>query len=169
MKIDMAMVGDIASIATLVTFLLYAVGKVVTIVRATALMSEEFGVSLEDEFHGDGSDYYDVDGGGEVLSITSAVPIVSIKLISVIYDGEKNKLKKGPTSTKHRLRPKRDSRVFLRMSIPEGIPNYRVKIRRFDGTNVTFYVGYNGRCGGMSPIDYKISHTLWSILYYVFQ
>lgn len=166
---NIATVGNIASIATLVTFLFYTVGKVVTIIRATALMSEDFGVSLGTEFDGDYSDYYDVDGGGEVLSITSAVPIVSITLIPVLYDGKKDELKDGPTTTKHKLRPKRNSRVFLRMSIPEGIPNYRVKIRRFDGTNVKFYVGYNGRSGGMSPVEYKISHTFWSVLYYIFQ
>ena len=57
--------------------------------------------------------------------------------------------------------------LALQIIIPEGIPHHKVIIKRFDYLTVSFNIGYNGRVGGMSPDDYRIRHTVKSILYYL--
>lgn len=166
------LLGNVASVATLILFVFYFLGRIWTISKEKALMRETFGfenIEFDNELTEDRENYYDINGGGEIISITSEVPILWMQVIPIKYD--KNLIditsKKTPPIIDHREPIKSNCPIFFRTNIPEGFPTYKIRFCRFDYVIVSFDIGYNGRLGGMTPVNYQISHTLRSYLYYL--
>ncbi len=164
--------SDIASVATLILFIFYFLGRAWTITKEKILMRESFDLEntkFDDEFTEDRENYYDIDGTGEIISITSEIPILWLEVVPIKYNED------WVDITPKRATPivdlkgpiKSNCPIFLRMDIPEGFPAYKIRFCRFDYMVVSFDIGYNGRFGGMAPWNYKISHTVRSYLYYL--
>jgi hypothetical protein len=164
--------SDIASIATLILFIFYFLGRTWTIQKEKILMCESFdfeNVEYDGEPEADRENYYDLNGGGEIVSIISQVPILWFHVIAIDYDREfrdVTPLNKKPIVA-HEEPIRANCPIYLRTEIPEGFPAFKICFQRFDYAIVTFCMGYNGRFGGMSPVQYKITHTLKSFLYYM--
>lgn len=164
--------GDVASVATLVLFVFYFLGRAWTITKEKALMRESFALEkteFDDEFIEDRENYYDIDGTGEIISITSEIPILWMKVISIKYSGDWVDITPRKVAPIVDLKKPIQSNcpIFLRMDIPDGMPVYKIRFCRFDYMIVSFDIGYNGRVGGMAPVHYKVSHTVRSLLYYL--
>lgn len=164
--------GDIASVATLVLFVFYFLGRFWSITKEKVCIRESFGletVGFDDVPAEDRENYYDINGGGEIVSITSEVPILWMKIIPIQYDENWVDItpKKAAPVVEQREPIKSNCPVYLRTNIPEAFPAYKVRFCRYDYMIVSFDIGYNGRHGGMAPVNYRISHTLKSYLYYL--
>lgn len=163
--------GNISSIATLILFIFYFIGRIWTINKQKILMCESFDLEnnkFDPDFAERAEIYYDINGG-EVISMVSDVPILWLHVIPVEYN--QNAVDITPSNAKPIIKHETPIRsgcpVYLRMDIPDVLPAFKIRFQRFDYVIVSFHVGYNGKCGGMQPIDYRITHTLKSYLYYL--
>lgn len=164
--------GDIASVATLVLFIFYFIGRVWVIIKEKVLIRETFGfenIGFDEEPSEERENYYDINGGGEIISITSEVPILWLKVIPIQYSDNWVDItpKRATPIIEHKEIIKSNCPIFFRTNIPEGFPTYKIRLCRFDYIMVSFDIAYNGRSGGMAPANYQISHTLRSYLYYL--
>ncbi|MGE4353320.1 MAG: hypothetical protein AB7D36_04455 [Oscillospiraceae bacterium] len=166
--------GDIASVATLILFVFYFLGRIWTIQKAKALMLEEFdleNINYGEDLEDDRENYYDFGDGGEIISIRSKLPILWFHVIAIKYDSkfrDRTPRRAKPVVNHHTLLRENEP-IYLRMDIPDVLPVYKVRFQRFDYVVVSFDIGYNGRFGGMSPVNYHLSHTFKSFCYYLFK
>lgn len=57
--------------------------------------------------------------------------------------------------------------MYFKLDIPEGIPNLGVRFEREDYIQGCFFAGYDGRFGGMYPVEYQLHNTIKSMVYYM--
>ena len=166
--------GDIASIATLVLFLFYFAGRAWAIEKEKTLMRESFALKqteLDGFIPDDCEIYYALEDGpyGEIIEISSEVPILWFHVIPIKYDSSFADI--TPKNTKpvvtHTSPIRANFPIYLKTDIPDGFPTYKICFLRYDYMKVTFNISYNGKCGGMTPTDYKISPTFRGLLYYL--
>lgn len=173
------LLGNIASAATLILFLFYFLGRAWTIIKAKALMLEEFGlenISNDEAIDFDKKNYFDLCDGeyGEIITIKSEMPIIEFYVIPIKYDENglditSQKINSDNALVSHTVPLKANEPIYLRMDIPEGFPALKIYFRRFDYMKASLNIGYDGRLGGMCPVDYKLSHTFKSFCYYLFK
>lgn len=167
-------IGTISSVATLILFVFYFLGRIWIMLKTKNLMLEDFDVEDIDhcsDVPEDRGIYYDINGGGEIVTIRSSQPILWLNVIPIKYndDFEDITKKKDKPIVTHRNLIKRNESICLRIDICDGLPVYKVCFQRFDYIIVSFDIEYNGRNGGVSPTNYKMNHTCKSILYLLFK
>lgn len=109
---------------------------------------------------------YDL-GGWERLKIVSGKAVNWIRIYAVTQDEKNNQLcwQKKPLQT-HRFLQANEP-VYFKLDIPEGIPNLGVRFEREDYIQGCFFAGYDGRFGGMYPVEYQLHNTIKSMVYYM--
>lgn len=187
------MLGDIASIITVVLFIAYIIGRLWSLKKALEFMQEEFAVMNvdpdnedidvnEEELYFELIDDVDADDEredgfeeaeerGEIISIKSKVSMLWFKVLRIPYDDEGNELPEGKAEPEiESEQPIRENvPIYIRTEIPEGYPTYRFRYQRADYIICSFDLDYNGRSGGMAPTNYKLKHTALSYLFYFFR
>lgn len=160
-------ISAISSIATLILFILYFIGRIWAINKNKKMLYEEFTLDYLSETSGIKKNEYDL-GGNDLLTISSAQGLNWIKLYEVEYCDKKNKFKcisKEPVIN-HKLLSVNE-KMYIKTLVPCGIPRYMIKFERTDYIVGRFYIGFNGKYGGLSMVDYKSKPTLKGYLYYI--
>ena len=165
--------GDAASVATLVLFIFYFIGRIWTIRKNTQLMLEDF--SLEDasdcvDFADSREIFYHLENSeyGEIISMRYKQPLLWLHIIPITYDGDARKTvrrKAVPIISHDKLIPE-NKPIYIRTDLPEGFPRYMVRFRRFDYFEGSFELSYDGSFGGMHPAEYHLHPTFKGFLYY---
>ena len=59
--------------------------------------------------------------------------------------------------------------IYVIVDFPGVIPYYYVEFQRYDGMKGSYFLQTSGKTGEVFPDDYKLKHTGWSIMYYLFR
>ena len=156
-----------SSIATLILFIFYFWGRVWTINLKKKEKLEKFDVEyVYDTDIEEKKNEYNL-GGNEQLKIVSENAMNWIKAYKVEYDGTGNEFAwdKEPLCVHTYLQAHEP--IYFNTMIPEGVPNLGIKFERSDYIQGSFIVGYDGRYGGVHPVDYHLENTIKSKFYYI--
>lgn len=160
-------ISAISSIVTLVLFVFYFVGRAWNINLKMKEKLEKFDIEyIADAEIDEKENEYNL-GGNEQLKIVSDNPINWIKVYNVEYNGETNSFEWSDKELCQHSYLHACEAIYFNIAIPEGIPDIGIKFERSDYIQGSFIVGYDGRFGGMHPVDYMLKNTVKSILYYM--
>ena len=165
------MLGDIASLATLILFIIYFIGRIISICIEKKISYEKIDLyfsekdlpkelKIVDEFKCDCSD--------DILIITPREKAYNwLKIYKCIYDEKRNKLKK--TKLLYKMNKiYNDTSVRIDAIVSCCIPSYILEFKRSDFMKGIFKLQYNGKNGVEEEIlEWK--HTFGSIIYYLFR
>ena len=166
------MLGDIASIATLILFIIYFIGRIITItieknIRLESIDTFEFeeqipkNIKIVDEFR-ENENYK------EILILTPKVNYYNwIKVYSCKYDEKTNRIKKGKELYKTGIINNNTSFRFDTI-ISHGIPRYIIEFERNNFIKGDIEVVYNGKNGVQEELI-KYHHSVKSIIYILFK
>ena len=157
-----------SAIATLILFILYFVGRIWVINKNKKLLFENFSIEyITEEDKVERKNQYDL-GGLELITISSTQGLNWIKVYKVEFDSKSNKMviKNKEPLIYHNLLNVNEN-LYIKDTIPCGMPIYRIEYERFDYIQGKFEVGFDGEYGGLSKIDFKIKLTIKSYLYYI--
>lgn len=162
--------GDIASIATLILFVFYFVGRVLTIIRNRDIFSDELKIESAD-FNKEGIDIvetFDIeDNPYNAFILTSKQGIYDLTVYKIIYDDKFNRIK--------RIELKEYKYGFLnlgqslefRITSPEFLTTYEVEYYTPDYKRVTIALWDNPKNGVMSE-SANPKNTFRSIMFHLF-
>lgn len=170
------LLGAISSVATLVLFVFYFIGRFWAIKKRSTLMLEDFeleNIPNTTELENNADYYYELDGSryGEIISMHSKQPLLWVKVFSPVYDENGHSIsakKVNEVASFDGIIPE-GKPIYLKTDILEGFPRYKVVFRRFDYFIGSFEIACNGRVGGMSPLNYTLKPSIKGFLYYLFQ
>jgi hypothetical protein len=170
MNNDIALnLSTISSIATLILFVFYFIGRLFTGMKNLKFKKENFELVPNDDDFDEHENALDL-GGHEWFKMSSQEPMNWIKFFKVDYDDAKDSFIKNPSKYIKMFRyiSTNDS-VHIKTDVPEGIPNLLIEFERFDYIRGDFLVGYDGRTSGigMCPHRYKMALHFKTILYYL--
>lgn len=174
----LVMIGDMASIATLILFVIYFVGRTITVFMEKQICYDEISFLSSRE-----PDKYDIieevntiawdddnwsAGNITMVVLTSKQGIRNIKVYEIAYDDNYNEIEDGLKEI--------DKCDFLNVGqsfaiiteLPELIPKHRIVYYTQDFKKVTFNISDNLKSGVASEM-LQAKHTLKSILYYLFR
>ena len=159
------MLGDIASITTLILFVFYFVGRTITIFTVRKINYEAIKVSKADSEAEEIDEVWNVEDVPYAVLLTSTQGIFDIKLYKIIYDDELNIIG-------YKLEEQKD---FLNigqvLEIKTMLPDIHAGVLEYtmiDYRKVSFELVDNMRGGTFSSLA-KPRHTLKSVLYYYFK
>lgn len=171
------MLGDIASIATLILFVIYFIGRAITIFMEKQMCYDEISFLSREEIN-----KYDIidevstvvtdddtnDDYITVVMLTSKQGIRNIKVFEITYDNELNEIKNGMNEIGKCGFLNVGQSFAIITELPELIPKYRIVYYTQDFKKVTFDVSDNLKSGVASEM-LRTKHTLKSMLYYLFR
>lgn len=158
--------GDWASVATLILFVIYFIGRVITIYRFQKLETNEIRIVTENT---DISNYEIVDGFSldddptYTIIIKSVTGIKSLTIYKIIYDSEMNQI--GREATANRMSfINIGHAIAISLSLPEILPRYELEYETMDYKKVTLQLVDNLKSGIISE-GVVAKHNFKSVLY----
>ena len=171
------MVGIISSIATLILFVIYFIGRIITIKMEKHIYYDKITFEAPEDVYGK----YDIideintvnNSEGEatyqtVVVLTSLQGIRDITVYELAYDNMMNEQKEHKKVIASQDFLNIGQSYAIRTIIPEIFPNYRIEYRTQDKRKVTFNITDNLKNGVLSEMV-EIRHTLCSYIYYLFR
>ncbi|WP_313413277.1 hypothetical protein [Sedimentibacter sp.] len=165
----MQTIGNISSFVTLISFIIYFIGKFIRIKMSKKLRYESIAVyynTCENNFK-IVDEYYIGSGNSEKIIVSSEVPLNWIKIYECEYDYKKNKFNKGKLIERHGFL-RAGNAIQINTYLPCGMPAHMLEFERYDYLIGTFHLAENGKNGILEECV-KLSHTLRSYLYYIFE
>lgn len=167
----MESISELSSILTLVSFMIYFIGRIIRINITKKLRYE----NLEVYYNSDDCpsnikvvDEYNVGcNNSERLIISSEVPFNWIKIYEYEYDEIRGKFKKGKLIDKHGFL-KAGHAIQINTYLPCGMPAYLLEFQRYDYLIGRLCIAENGKNGVLDELV-QMSHTIFSYLYYIFE
>lgn len=167
----MEIIGYVSSIATLISFIIYFIGKFIRIKISKKLRYENIEVYYNpDEYNHNLKivDEYDIgSNNSEKLIISSEVPINWIKLYEYDFNDKEGDFKKGKLVEEHGFL-RAGHAIQINTYLPCGMPTYMLEFERYDYLRGCFYIAENGKNGVLGECV-TMSHTFRSYLYYIFE
>jgi hypothetical protein len=167
----MERIGNLSSIVTLISFVIYLIGKVIKIRLSKKLRFESIDVYYNSNDLPSNikivEEYNIGDFNSEKLVISSEAPINWIKIYKCEYDEIGNKLKREELIEKHGFLNAGHS-IQINTYLSCGIPSCSIIIQRYDYMIGSFHMGENGE-NGIVDKQIEMSHTFLSYLYYIFE
>lgn len=165
----MQTIGYVSSFVTLISFILYFIGKFIRIKMSKKLRYENIDTyynTCENNFKI--VDEYNIGSSNtERIIISSKVPLNWIKIYEYEYDHVKDKFNKGNLIVSYGfLRAGHALQINTYLSC--GVPAYMLEFERYDYLIGSFHFAENGKNGILEECV-KISHTFRSYLYYIFE
>lgn len=158
-------IGDLSSVATLILFAMYFIGRFWNVQVSKKNLYEKIEIVSTDEA---GINKIHHINGNEILKITSECYLNWIKIYALDYkNGKTIKSVKRVLKTVYDIN--RNEPVFLGLNVPEGIPNTMIRYERYDYIVGEFIVYYDGKGNGYSSRDYKFRTPIKAYLYYMFK
>ena len=166
------MLGDIASIATLVLFFIYFIGRIITIAIEKNIKYESVYVYFNENQIPKNikiiDEYKCSDDSKEILIITPTTKSYNnVKIYECEYNEKNNKLEK----TKKLCdigRIYNDNSIRIDTILSCGITRYIIEFERCDYMKVKLISVYNGKNGIQEEL-LEFKHTFKSIIYYLFR
>lgn len=167
----MQIIGNISSFATLITFIIYLIGKVIRIKISKKLRYENIEVYYNPYVPNSNikivEEYNIGSTNTEKLIVSSLVPLNWVKVYEYEFDDKKDEFKKGKLIEKHGyLRAGHAIQINTYLSC--GVPAYILDFERYDYLRGSVCFAENGKNGILEECV-TMSHTLRSYLYYVFE
>ena len=164
------MLGDFASIATLILFVIYFIGRIITIFRTKALYSDEVNI----ETVGLTQNHYDIVDSIELeenpynsFILTSRQGIYRVKVYKLKYDKGLNYIGKKENVYEYPFLNIGQSLEF-RLTIPDVLTKYELEYIASDFRKVSVRLIENAKNGVVSQ-SARVRHTFKSVLYYMFK
>lgn len=162
--------GDIASIATLILFVIYFAGRIITIVRTRDIFSDEIKIEMVD-FDQSGLNIVDIfDLENEPYNafvLTSKHGIYDLSVYKVVYDDNFNRIRREQIKEYKYEFLNIDQSLVFNTTSPELFPMYEVEYYTPDYKRVTIVLWDNLKNGVMSE-SAKPKNTIKSVLYHLF-
>lgn len=170
------MLGNAASIATLILFVIYFIGRGITVCRMRDL--EQCSIEVKDysfdhteyqivEEYPLDIDFTEEEPFGSAIIITSANGIYSFRIYEYEFDNDMNVVGKKTIVSRDKLINIGQSVVFYSY-IPELIARYEIVYRTADFRKICFPVVDNLKSGVITE-SLVPHHTIRSVLYYLFR
>ncbi len=166
------MLGDIASIATLILFIIYFIGRIITILIEKNIKFENIDVydnenkipqnlKIVEEFKCS-------EDSMEILIITPTIKSYNnVVIYECKYNESNNKLEK--TKTLYSIgKVYNDNSIRIDTILSCGIPRYIIEFERSDYMKGRLISQCNGK-NGVQEEMLEFSHTFKSIIYYLFR
>lgn len=164
------MLGNIASVATLILFVIYFVGRTITIFRTKNLYKDEVAIFKNNKYL---MDEYNIvesfcveDNPYNSFILTSREGIYSISLYRLKFDNSMNVIGREKVDEYKFLNVGQSLEVCL--TIPELITTYELEYYTPDYKKVTIELWENLKNGVVSE-SATVKHTWKSFLYYLFR
>ena len=166
------MLSDIASIATLILFVIYFIGRIITIIIEKNIKYERIErYFTEDEIPKDLKiidDYKCDEFSQDILIIIPTTKSYNwVKIYECRYNEKTNRLEKV-NKIYNSERIYNDHALRIDTTITCGIPNYILEFERCDYMNGELILQENGK-NGVEEELLIFKHTFRSILYYLFR
>lgn len=162
----MEILSDIASISTLILFIIYFVGRTITIFTVRKINYETIKVSKADTCAEEIDEVWNVEDVPYAVLLTSTQGIFDIKLYKKIYDNELNLIG-------YKLEAKKDflnvgQVLEIKTVLPDIYAFYKLEYTMVDYRKVSFELVDNMKGGTFSSLA-EPRHTWKSVLYYYFK
>ena len=162
--------GDIASIATLILFAFYFIGRIITIVRSRYVFSDELkmmGAEFDDKEFDIVEVFYLEKEAYNTFVLTSRQGIYDLAVYQILYDSDFNRIgrKRLEKSTYGFLNIGQS--LAFRITLPEIFITYEVEYYTPDYKKVTIALWDNPKNGVLSK-SAKPQNTFKSILFHLF-
>ena len=164
----MELLSDIASIATVVLFVLYIVGHIYTIKQLQYSLSEHYHFEENFDFEGPKPEhYFELSPNiGRIFSISSDVGIKEICIYESFYSQEKDDRVKGRLKGKlEKIRS--NEKAYIRVEIPDLGDGCFIELVKCDGVKISFGVASSGYNGSLVQTSYSLKMTFKSWVYYM--
>ena len=169
------MLGNISAVATLILFVIYFIGRVITIIVEKDVCKDRICIEYSEKVH----EKYEIVGqrtterrGGSdcpaTVVLTSMQGIWDVRLIEIAYDEERNENKKLNRSVKLCDFLNVGCSYAVNTFVPESIPWYRIEYRTQDMKKVRLDIVDN-LDNGIIQGDIQQRHTFKSVMYYLFR
>ena len=158
--------GDWASIATLVLFIIYFTGRIITIARLQRLETNEIHILPADEVckgYDIVEDFYLDDSPTYTIIVKSITGIRSLVVYKIVYDSELNPIGREATACTINF-VNIGHAVTISLSLPELLPWYELEYQTMDYKKVTLPLVDNLKSGIISEFIVA-KHTFKSVLY----
>lgn len=165
----MQTIGNVSSIITLISFIIYFIGKFIRIKMRKKLRRENIEASYNvNENNLKIVDEYCVGPSNtERIIVSSAVPLNWINIYEYEFDNEKNKFKKGILIVRHGFL-RAGHAILINTYHSCGVLAYMLEFEQYDYLRGRFCFAENGKNGILEECV-TISHTFYSNLYYIFE
>ena len=165
------MLGNIASIATLILFVIYFIGRFISLIIEKKVIYEKVDIYInENDIQNSYKivEEYECEHNGEILIITPYERAYNWLTIYECRYNEKNK-KIEKTRKLERFNNIRNyTSVKINTVLPCGMPVYLIEFERSDYIKGILVLQSNGK-NGIQEETIKYHHTWKSIIYYLFR
>ncbi len=160
----MECISNVSAIFTCVLFIIYLIGRIITIKKELCFGTEQFKLESSDNTIEHNYEF-DFDGKAIVKVISNmAYRRVTVKQVKD-YDVKKLEiLSYGKSITKDHIPAYKP--IYMIIDLPETIPTYVVEFIREDGIKGSYEIYSSGRTGEILPDKYVLTHTFSSFCYY---
>lgn len=158
-------ISFVSSVATLILFVLYFIGRIWVINKNSLLLFENFELDYQHDSTVEYKNLYDI-GGNELITISSQQGFNWLKVYEIEYKENKMYLTRKKLAMTHKLL-NINEKLYIKIDVPCGRPRYWVEYERFDYIRGRFYIGFDGRFGGLHAGNFKNRKTLKSYFYYI--
>ena len=160
-------ISDLASIATLVLFIIYFVGRFFRIKGIKSTLREEYRIENEPETSELLLPYF-VDltnGSGEYFSVSSSNGFKRVSFYDAVLDVYGNANKGELIKKFDNVFP--NEKVYAKVDIPDTTEACFVEIEKNDYVKISFGIADNGYDGALIKTGYKIKMPIKAWLYYL--
>ena len=171
------MLGDISAIATLTLFVIYFIGRVITILMERDICYDEirFLPLINADKYDIVEEFQTVALNGDIqeeflstVILTSKQGIRNISVFKLVYDNEGNEIKKNAKTVGSYGFLNIGQSFAMKTFVPELIPQYRIVYYTQDFKKVTLNISENLKSGVVSEM-LQPKHTFKSVFYYLFR
>ena len=165
------MLGNIASIVTLILFVIYFIGRIISLIIEKKVIYEKIDIYIEEDDIPKNlkiSDEYRCEHEGEILIITPYEKSYNwLAIYECKYDEKNNKLEKVKELEKFE-KIMNNTSIKIDTMLTCGNPLYMIEFERSDFIKGTLVLQSNGKNGIQEEI-LKFHHTWKSVIYYLFR
>lgn len=165
------MLGNIASIATLILFVIYFIGRIISLIIEKKVIYEKIDIYIKEEDIPKDlkiSDEYRCEHEGEILIITPYEKSYNWLAIYECKYNEKNKNFKKVKELKKFEKIMNNTSIRIDTVITCGIPLYIIEFERSDFIKGILILQSNGK-NGIQEEMLTFHHTWKSVIYYLFR
>lgn len=163
----MSQIGNISSIATLLLFVFYFLGRVWALIKDSKYQKIDATVDCDHSM--DDYDTFDIDlHGNEVIVVSFNQNIRRFRIYEINWNDEYNGYRKRKKISEIEYIPS-SKEITICTIVPEGIPQQLIDFECANGICGELIIGYDGRINGngISTEGLKVKKTLKAWIYYI--
>ena len=162
----MNVLSAVASVATLVLFTFYIIGRAWTIVKETQFGTEVF-YSCETDAKMEYDD--EINFSGNIMVKTVSMMAYKYFRVSRVEINTDNMQVTKRIETRGLDNLRANKPFYVNIDCNGIMPDFIAEFQRADGIKGSFFYVTSGKTGEIEALDYKLMHTMSSVLYYLFR